>query len=827
MAWCLQSHSDLLKEGKEKLLQISKGDADKDWINFEQQQSTWALEATLKLWKGLICVLWPMMHLSLVASFGLQRTPSFFESFVPVSVVIGVLRIHRYYSGTTMSVLWCTVCQVSVHFAVQLLIVSASLQMPSELMRHRVFLSAYVPSLAHMCLIGYCPPTVFLYTVCPGSMIIWLAFHVHVGFMPSSMVMWGIMQSAVMYGVFKMLVDHRWKAFQDAAELKRHKHMLEATQATLDGMLSSVFDASCVCDSRGILQSCTQQFQHLLGAGRGITEQLGDLTTTDGERERLRDFLQHTSTVAFNQATKIQVSLQPLSEQQLSQQPEANVQSKSPSLEVDLYGILLPASAVASSLRGKMNSSRPEQIQDEITITCAPPDIHLFVGIRTVATVWPSNGDADDPEQPSYVDADDPEQSELCSYWPKLHDEHPSRHTVHDEADGNETYITSASGKRAASIDPSRSGWSCPCFRQESLPHMSPCGQNGGDCLPSTATVWVEGSPAPVALNNVKSGQKVLCYDNLTKQVQYAAVNGVNLFKSNEVPWVAVNLADGTSLEMTADHPVEPHKQTGHIRAADLRPEKHQLMVVKLAPVSVISVEKVEPKCPTRVALCLSQPHRMAVFASASPQSWATMAVGSADAGMTAPLQVRERRGFLEVQPASCITQRRSSSLPPQLERQSITAQSAYIQKDREPTTCTLETRSQCVSEQSAQSSLSIVQSSTSSLSSKESATMLLVGFQPTPLMEEHLPNSSMTQRTRNMLQLSDYMHLKDLGVPTIGSIAHVNTSGGLYRECSPCVFDFKHRVKNRAKPCWKSFLCERCHVCNVPLQAMQKRKKA
>jgi len=80
MSCCLQSHSDLLKESKEKLLQISKGDADKDWINFEQQQSTWALEATLKLWKGLICVLWPMMHLSLVASFGLQQTFPFLKA---------------------------------------------------------------------------------------------------------------------------------------------------------------------------------------------------------------------------------------------------------------------------------------------------------------------------------------------------------------------------------------------------------------------------------------------------------------------------------------------------------------------------------------------------------------------------------------------------------------------------------------------------------------------------------------------------------------------------------------------------------------------------
>jgi len=803
----LQNSSRLFNESKAKLLPISKSDAHKDWMCFELQQSTWALETTLTIWKGLICVLWPLMHLSLVATLGSQRTPSFFESFVPVSVVFGAVAIRHYHSGKIQSVLWCTVCQVSTHFAVQLLIVNASLQMPSELMRHRVFLSAYVPSIAHISIIGYCPPTVFLYTICPGSMSTWLLFHWRVGFMPSSMVVWGILQSVVMYAVFKMLVKHRWKAFQDAAELKRHKQMLEATQATLEGMLSSVFDASCICDSRGIIQSCTQQFQHLFAAGRDTNEQLGDLTSTHGERERLQDFLQHASTVAFNQATKIQVSLQPMSEQQQSQQPEASLQIKLPSLEVDLYGILLPASIVASSLRDEVSSCGLDQIQDEITIACAPPDVHLLVGIRTVATVWPSNVDADDPEL------------ELCSYWPTLHDEHPSRQAVYDEADGNESYIASDGGKGAASIHASRSVWSCPCFQKEALPHTSPCGENGGDCLPGTATVWVEGSPAPVALSNVKPSHKVLCYDKLTKQVQYATVNGVNLLKANEVPWVAVNLADGTSLEMTADHPVEPHTQTGHIRAADLRPEKHQLMVVKLAPVSVVSVEKVEPKCATRVALCLSQPHRMAVFASASSNSWATMAVGSADAGMTAPLQLREKRSFLEVQPASSITQRRSSSLPPQLERQSITAQRTYIQKDSELMTCTLETKSQCVSENSAQSSQSPVQSSSSLVSSLESAASFLVGFQPTPLMETHLPNRSMKLRNRNMFQLSDYMHLKGMGVPTVGSVAHANPSDELYHECSPCVFDFKHRVKNRPKPCWKSFLCDRCHVCNVPLQ--------
>jgi len=48
--------------------------------------------------------------------------------------------------------------QIIAYFAVQLLLVNASLQMPSELMRHRLFLSVYVPRIVQMSVIGYCPP---------------------------------------------------------------------------------------------------------------------------------------------------------------------------------------------------------------------------------------------------------------------------------------------------------------------------------------------------------------------------------------------------------------------------------------------------------------------------------------------------------------------------------------------------------------------------------------------------------------------------------------------------------------------------------------------
>ena len=45
---------------------------------------------------------------------------------------------------------------------------------------------------------------------------------------------------------------------------------LVATQAALHGMLSTVFDASCVCRTDGVLIECTPQLQQLLGGTDAI-----------------------------------------------------------------------------------------------------------------------------------------------------------------------------------------------------------------------------------------------------------------------------------------------------------------------------------------------------------------------------------------------------------------------------------------------------------------------------------------------------------------------------------------------------------------------------
>jgi hypothetical protein len=104
-----------------------------------------------------------------------------------------------------------------------------------------------------------------------------------------------------------------------------------ASQEALQSMLSSLFDASCVCDSDGQLTSCTPQLRELLGSDDPLLGcKLADFAASKSEEERLCAFLQRAGENAVREAAKTRVCLQPMS-----------CESRQP-IEFIVYAVKLP-----------------------------------------------------------------------------------------------------------------------------------------------------------------------------------------------------------------------------------------------------------------------------------------------------------------------------------------------------------------------------------------------------------------------------------------------------------------------------------------------------
>lgn len=193
-----------------------------------------------------------------------------------------------------------------------------------------------------------------------------------------------------------------------------------------------------------------------------------------------------------------------------------------------------------------------------------------------------------------------------------------------------------------------------PCLQYAGVGSLAKPGQ----CLHPDALVWPLGSSVPKKVLEVEAGQSVLCYDNVSGSVSHAEVSECQHL-GGDVPWVSVTLIDGTSMTLTAEHPVQPLPSIadGHfsplqnnlgaiVKAADLQPGKDSLPVLRLLPTAVQKVEDVPCSASatgtTRVALSVQQPLRHSIFVAeprSHPELQARVAVSSAN------LQTQEARG--------------------------------------------------------------------------------------------------------------------------------------------------------------------------------------
>ena len=68
-----------------------------------------------------------------------------------------------------------------------------------------------------------------------------------------------------------------------------------------------------------------------------------------------------------------------------------------------------------------------------------------------------------------------------------------------------------------------------------------------GDCLRCDAVVWVEGETSPVLLENLRPGEKVLCYDTLAHTPKFVPLQNISQSAGdNKDQWVIVTLEDQT-----------------------------------------------------------------------------------------------------------------------------------------------------------------------------------------------------------------------------------------------------------------------------------------
>jgi len=295
---------------------------------------------------------------------------------------------------------------------------------------------------------------------------------------------------------------------------------------------------------------------------------------------------------------------------------------------------------------------------------------------------------------------------------------------------------------------------------------------SGNSCLPDVAEVWKEGHSVPTSIMEVAPGDRVLCLDEWAGTVGYIPVTAVHISDAHQTSWLMVILEDGSTQQMTADHPVYPHAHGQPCqcsRACDLKPGYHTLPVLKLVHVPVQAVEHVEADPerthvdihPKKASLSVTDSRRYTVLTRCGPEhgSQSGMAVGA----VTLPGEnnVVCHNSFLHVVNGEPRDLRRCSSEP-----------ALHV---------------------AATQNASVVSSTLSNALSSKLSSTLSSGSATILMWDEDICKTSFVAA----------LYAKNL--PSAGSRMHESPS------CKPCLF--QGRLGKQWAPCWKGALCEYCHI--------------
>lgn len=346
--------------------------------------------------------------------------------------------------------------------------------------------------------------------------------------------------------------------------------------------------------------------------------------------------------------------------------------------------------------------------------------------------------------------------------------------------------------------------------------HEDPC-LHANDCLPENAVVWTRDNPLPIPVTELSRGHHVLCYDHLSRGPKHAEVLNVDVQKDT-VQWATVTLSDDVSMRVTADHPFLAQGSSDHDRhhrpvlASRLKPQEHKVLVMKLVPVTIQSVD-LEPLedigQETRVSIELQQPARHSVFVAPAGKTApeAAMAVGASnlDASMHG-YSLQAHNTFIDIRSRESGLQR-SNSAPGLLESSQFAC--PFGSSDLTQHMVSGETR--CLSAKTS-SSPSGPSGGSSDLSSQTSVgaddCRVRIGSSQRPVQgpQGSIVDAVYAPNHYRRAGLQDLMTLHRIGLPSIGSVHHCSEA------CSHICWYENQNQHGRFKKCVAGPLCDRCH---------------
>lgn len=316
-----------------------------------------------------------------------------------------------------------------------------------------------------------------------------------------------------------------------------------------------------------------------------------------------------------------------------------------------------------------------------------------------------------------------------------------------------------------------------------------------GDCLPLDGLVWVQGDRMPRCVSSLSQGDNVLCHDSIFGGLSYSSIVNLQVKETGHVHWVKVGLKDGTSLQVTADHPMRPVDQQRVVHASKLKPNHHKIMVMKLVPVAVESVTPCV-RAAARGSVEVHQPARFTPLVR-DPGNPHLMAVGSTDHYIP---DVSTKRTFVDIGNDSHRIQR-SNSAPDVL--------------------CGREPLAASDDDSSKQDSAEMM-SRTFSADVADPAALVVHDAATAPALEAETDIDSERTRgddadadvvvgpgpTPDQVTLTEILKLQMAGLQSIGSVTHSRKND---HNCRICLFQNRHHHED-GPSCFKGYFCEFCH---------------
>jgi len=214
--------------------------------------------------------------------------------------------------------------------------------------QHRVYLVSFIFTGFFNAGLGYAIVGVFFGVYVPAKLLSWYTFHIHMQWLnASSLVSCAVIMITILFA--RHYSDSLNRAnFKMAAELKSAQSKLEQVLSAQQTMLSSLFDASCICSDGGKVTQATPHMSNILGCSGNalVGKPVVDLVV-QGEQERLGAFLDGAWAGGAGKASMIETSLR------CCVGDRHCAGGRQPTLEVRLHCICLP---------GGMDSSEPTSL---------------------------------------------------------------------------------------------------------------------------------------------------------------------------------------------------------------------------------------------------------------------------------------------------------------------------------------------------------------------------------------------------------------------------------------------------------------------------------